>query len=113
EAKIVLDRFLEEPERGDGQVRTVMRQAFDLYALAVTAWRANLSEKLADAKELASDSRVELCPALLARVAAPPANAYKAIPDPTVRRGATIAFNVGMIWVCAADKIDEAERLGR
>jgi hypothetical protein len=114
EAKIVLDRYLEEPERGDGQARTAMRQAFDLYALAVSAWRAESTMKAADSKELASDSRVELCPALFARVAAPPANdPYKDIPDPIVRRGATIAFNVGMIWVCAADKIDEAERLGR
>ncbi len=107
DAKIVVDRYLQEPEKSDAPERNMIKEALEIYVFALTAW----SSKVADSPPsfvLARDPVVDRCPALKQKVVHLPitGDAWK-----DVERGVIIKFEIPTIWSCASDKIAEAERI--
>ena len=108
DAKIVVDRYLTDAK--DDAAREPIDKAMRYYTLASMAWHARVAPfGSVDFKPLAADPIVKECQASAAMLEkergtqrTPGAHAD----------GVTLAFNVPVLWMCASDKIAEAEKLG-
>jgi len=113
DAKIVVDRYLQEPpEQGSGEVRSAIADAMDYHVLAASAWNARVTR--GDYTRAGTDPAIEKCPEA------------KRILDQELQKrgprpgdplplsyyvGSTLAyFGLPALWSCASDRIAEAER---
>jgi hypothetical protein len=122
DAKLQVERYLQEPDGGDADLKKVFVLVIEQYASALSAWNAKTLDRNYLAigrhpalKECARIERViaETPP----RVALPPQiQATQEIM--AIRHGGDYVAGVRVahlgiptLWACASDKLDEAERL--
>jgi hypothetical protein len=106
DAKIVVDRYLGEPNQTDAVVKAAIKETLGFYVLASSAWNAKIIDRTV---LVAGDPMAERCPALKDMLAKWPYTGNLSISDET--RGVIISTNIPVIWHCAADQTAEAERL--
>lgn len=114
-AAAVVDGYLREPERGDAELRSTVRNVLALYLLGERAWRA-ISEQR-DYAAVGRDPVIAQCPPLT-RLLAESREKEGYLwgrgrgSDPATTAGIVIAARgVNPIWACAADKLGVAYQL--
>ncbi len=107
DAKIIVDRYLGQPERGDAAQRATIAGAMRFYVLAVSGWNAWVSNPGGYALAVDDAWAREECPAVKHAVAADIMKMF------SLPRGAAGLRFEGppAFWSCAADRIVEAERV--
>lgn len=106
DAKIIVDRYIQEPERGDGAVKEAVAAAMRYYASAARAWSARLSRS--NYEQVANDPSLRDCPPMLDIVEEAKRD-RTAISEPS-KIGIYVGLRFQPLWSCASDKIGEAER---
>jgi hypothetical protein len=114
DAKIKVDRFLSQPERGDKELRMAVAHAIEHYRLAGKAWALTIPMNAGyggdEAEELGRESGLVSC-GYIAQYLDLQITGSR-VPAGTVRsRGYMAAREFKQLWRCAADKTADAERL--
>ena len=114
DAKIRVDRYLQGPDQEDALVKKAIADAMRFYASAALAWSARISNDYLDSRRVGNDPSVKDCPHMATVVneimEARPANTN--LPESQVI-GIIVGLHFQPLWVCAAEKIAEAELLAR
>jgi len=109
DAKVALDRLLQEPEV-DPPLRVLVGDAWALYAVASSAWEARATHNALMSITIGQDPVLDRCPGLqrvLSKYAAPTDQGA------ALRRGVAVEAEIATLWSCAADRLAEAERAAR
>jgi hypothetical protein len=121
DTKIIVDRYLQEPERSDAELKAAMAEALHFYQLAGTAWEMEITLKEEPTRRVAADPAVARCPAAQSLI-----DEYRrrdaTFSGNAAHRGWTEAYTAAIVlrlvksgsrpfWVCAGDKLAEAEKL--
>lgn len=115
DAKIVVDRYLQEPEQRDYAVRSAISEAMHYYVLASSAWNTRVARSGYEAvAEVGKDPAISKCRQAQAAVEealkiSPPTRGT-ALPD-SYWVGSRLA-DAGLpgLWFCASEKIAVAEQ---
>lgn len=108
DAQARVARYLSEPERGDAELRTAVRDAIGLYLLVLAAWQAKVTNRFEDALAVGRDPMLDRCPFLQGALARYPLGRTR---DQDFARGLVATLQLPTVWSCASDKTEEAEEL--
>lgn len=110
DAKIRVDRYLAQPERGDRAAREAINEAVEFYRVASIAWRISATLYVQETRALGAESALDRCGQLRPLLARRDSSK---ITDGSVAgvRGLNAARDFKILWSCASDKIAEAEKL--
>jgi len=124
DAKIVVDRYLQQPEEGDAHLRDVIADAMRFHTVAAAAWNAWMREDpLAYLRAVGPVALLKArggaaqqdCPAAVEATHADlPQKAGGGFGPRSMPRGMETQASVhaaSALWSCASDKLAEAEKL--
>lgn len=107
DAKIKVDRYLAQPERGDKEPRAAMAEAIEFYRVAGVAWRVSLRMIVYETQQLGGESALERCEDLK-----PVLDREASIVNASGNglRGFNAASEFKLLWTCASRRIDRAAK---
>jgi hypothetical protein len=106
DAKVALDRYLQEPG-GDPAFRALVGDAYALYAVASSAWEAKATHNANLSIGVGQDPVLERCAGLGPLLAKHPAPTDRGA---ALRRGVAMEAAIPTLWDCAAERVGEVER---
>jgi hypothetical protein len=110
DAKIVVDRYLDQDKADSEIVKTAIRAAMGYYVLASTAWNYSISPPNVSVRTLALDPLVNGCPSAQDTIRdGRKSDVARIVADQGQTDGVSLAFGFSSFWPCASNKITEAE----
>ena len=109
DAKVALDRYLQEPG-ADSAFRALVSDAWALFAVASSAWEAKTNHNANLSIAVGQDPVLDRCPGLTRALSRYPAATDQGT---ALRRGVAVEAEIPTLWSCAAERVGDAERAVR
>ena len=113
DAKVLVDRFLDEDKSAPEALAGAVKAAMDFYGLAARAWNARISRSNYEA--VAADPALRQCPQMEPIISRGRAMGCRMVGD-AAAIGIGVAMDFSPLWQCASEKLcaaDQAIRQGK